>query len=470
MAGSQPRDRLAEEAAEHLILNFTPLAPEEVAKLPVFVRGDGCWIWDAAGRKYFDGLSGAFAVSLGHGYGGEIGAAIQSQLAELPFFPCWSASHPAAIELAAALAEIAPAGLEHAYFVQSGSEANEAALKLCRQFHRANGDHDRFKLLARRVSYHGMTRGALSLTGIPSMRAPFEPLTPGVRHLASTNRYRRPEGESEEQLTALLLAEAEETIRQENPELIAALVVEPVQMSGGCLVPPTGYFAGLRELCDRHGILLVADEVITAFGRLGEWFGCDRYGIEPDVLTFAKGVTAGHAPLGGMLVSDRVLGPLAASGATFMHGSTFSGHPGSMAAALKTLEIIRRERVLENVREQEGRLAAGLEGLRRHPIVGDVRGSGFLWAVELVRDRETKASFDPAEAKALLDDFLSVRLHEEGLLCRADERSAPVVTLAPPLIADRTQIDWMVDVLDTVLGEASAIGEKQHSTLGKSVS
>lgn len=464
MTGSQRSERLAEEAAEHLILSFTPLAPEEVAKLPVFVAGEGCWIWDSTGRKYFDGLSGAFTMSLGHGYGGEIGAAIQSQLTELAFWPCWSSSHPAAIELAGALAEIAPAGLDHAYFVQSGSEANEAALKLSRQFHRANGDHHRYKLLARRVSYHGMTHGALSLTGIPSMRAPFEPLTPGVRHLASTNRYRRPEGESEEQLTALLLAEAEETIQQENPELIAALIVEPVQMSGGCLVPPAGYFAGLRALCDRHGILLIADEVITAFGRFGEWFASDRYGIEPDILTFAKAVTAGHAPLGGMLVSNRVLEPLAASGATFMHGSTFSGHPGSMAAALKTLEIIRRERVLENVREQEGRLAAGLDELRRHPIVGDVRGSGFLWAIELVKDKATRASFDPAEAKGLLEDFLSNRLHERGLLCRSDERSAPVVTLAPPLIADQAQLDWMVNVLDTVLGEASAISETQPST------
>jgi adenosylmethionine-8-amino-7-oxononanoate aminotransferase len=446
---------LAEKAAENLILNFTTLDPVAVAELPVFVHGDGCWLWDSRGRKYFAGTSGLGALTLGFGYGAEIGAAMQEQLSELPFWPAWNASHPAAIEMAGALAEIAPTGLRHVYFGQSGSEANEAALKLTRQYHGANGEHQRYKVLARRIAYHGMTHGALSLTGVPAMRAPFEPLMAGVRHLSWTNRYRRPAGETEEQLTALLLSEAEDAIRQESPELVAAVVVEPVQASGGCIQPPAGYLAGLRALCSKYGILLIADEVITGFGRLGEWFGSDRYGIEPDILIFAKAVTAGHAPLGGMLVSERVLAPLADAGATFMHGSTFSSHPASMAAGLKTLEIIHRDRVLENVREREGRLTEALAELKRHPIVGDIRGSGFFWAIELVRDQETKETFTAAEAQSLLHDFLPKRLLARGLICRSDGRGDPVVALAPPLIADQAELEWMVDVLDTVLAETA---------------
>jgi adenosylmethionine-8-amino-7-oxononanoate aminotransferase len=450
------RPALCEPHSMNLILNFTTLVPERVEKLPVIVRGEGCWVWDSRGRKYFDGVSSAFSMSLGHSHGAEIGTAMQEQLAELAFWPCWSASHTAANELAAALAEIAPPNLNHAYFAQSGSEANEAALKMTRQYHGSNGEPHRYKVLARRTAYHGMTQGALSLTGIAPVRAPFEPLMSGVRHLASTNTYRRPTGESEGQLTAALLAEAEAMIEQESPALVAAIVAEPVQMSGGCFVPPAGYFQGLRELCDRYGILLIADEVITAFGRLGEWFGSQRYGIEPDILTFAKAATAGHAPLGGMLVSDRVLAPLFDAGATFLHGSTFSGHPGSMAAALKAQEIIRRERVLENVRDREEPFAAALEALKRHPIVGDIRGSGLLRAIEVVKDQETKAHFSAAEREALLVDFLSPKLLERGLFCRAEnDRGDPVVTLAPPLIAEEAELEWVVDVLDTVFTEAA---------------
>jgi adenosylmethionine-8-amino-7-oxononanoate aminotransferase len=453
-AGPAP-ELLAQQAADHLILNFTTLNPADVAELPVFVRGEGCWVWDSRGRKYFAAASSLGAMTLGYGYGAEIGAAMRDQLSEMPFWPCWSASHPAAIELAGALAEIAPAGLGHAYFVQSGSDANEAALKLTRQHHRANGDHDRYKLLTRRIAYHGMTQGALSLTGIPALRAPFEPLMAGVRHISWTNRYRRPAGETDAQLTALLLDEAEAAIQQEGPELVAALVVEPVQASGGILEPPAGYMAGLRTLCDKHGILLIADEVLTGFGRLGEWFGSHRYGIEPDILTFAKAATGGYAPLGGMLVSDRVLAPLVDAGATFMHGSTFSGHPVSMAAGLKTQEIVRRDGLLENVREREGGVLDALAELKRHPIVGDVRGSGFLWGIELVKDQETKATFTPDETERLLHGFLSERLVARGLLGRVDDRGDAVLTLGPPLIADEAELAWMVDVLDTVLAETS---------------
>ena len=449
-------ERLAERAAEHLILNYTSFVPSELSRLPVYVRAEGCWVWDARGNKYLDAASCIGSMALGHSHGSEIGAAIQEQLSRLPFWHCWSASHPPAIDLAEALAAIAPPSLDHVYFVQSGSEANESALKLTRQYHQARGESRRYKVLARKAAFHGLTQGALALTGIPPMREPYEPLPAGVRHLSSTNAYRHPAGGNEEQLTTALLTEAEEAIRQESPELMAAIIAEPVQTSGGCFVPPAGYFEGLRRLCDEYGLLLIADEVITGFGRLGEWFGSQRYGIDADILTFAKAATAGHAPLGGMLISDRVLDPLVEAGATFKHGSTFSGHPASMAAGLKALEIMRRERVLDNVRSREGSLAASLAELKRHPLVGDVRGAGFLWAIEIVKDQESKELFAPAEANIVLHEIISTRLLEHGLLCRADnERGDPVITLTPPLVAEDAELDWMVEVLDAVLAEAS---------------
>jgi adenosylmethionine-8-amino-7-oxononanoate aminotransferase len=234
------------------------------------------------------------------------------------------------------------------------------------------------------------------------------------------------------------------------------LIAEPVQNSGGAFVPPPGYWPGLRAICDRHGILLVADETITAFGRLGHWFGSTRFDARPDMVTFAKGATAGHAPLGGVLMGPRVAEPFTSGVATYMHGLTFSGHPLSTAVGVAALDVYEREGVLANVNDMEPHLRRGLDELRRIPLVGDVRGAGFFWAIELVRDAATKQPFESAEADWLLREVLSARFHELGLLCRLDDRGDPVVQLSPPLVADSVLLDRIVDIVGTALEEACA--------------
>ena len=280
--------QLEDLARRHLLLHFTRLSAYESEPLPLIVRGDGCWLWDSEGKRYFDGLSGLFCVEIGYGFGEEIGEAAKQQMMELPYFTNWTFAHPRSIELAAKVAELAPGDLNRVFFASGGSEANESIIKLVRQYHQFRGEHRRYKMIARRIAYHGTTWGALSLTGIPGIRAPFEPLMAGVRHVSNTNRYRRPEGETEQEFAAWLPDELEATIENEGPDSVAAVFMEPVQNSGGSYTPPEGYFEGVREICDRHGVLLVADEVITGFGRVGEWFGSIRYDIRPDLVTFAK--------------------------------------------------------------------------------------------------------------------------------------------------------------------------------------
>jgi adenosylmethionine-8-amino-7-oxononanoate aminotransferase len=420
----------------------------------VFVRGDGCHVVDAAGRRYIDGLSGLFCTNLGHGYGARIGAAAARQLSELVFTPSWYVTHDGAARLAARLAGLAePLGLSRVYLTSGGAESVEAAWKLARQWHAANGEPQRRKAIARRLAYHGTSLGALSFTGLADARQPFEPLPVPTAFVSPTNAYRHPAGADEAALTAALLAEVEAAVEWEGPDQVAMLIAEPVQNSGGAFTPPAGYWAGLRDLCDRYGILLVADETITGFG---EWFGSLRYGIRPDLLTFAKGATAGHAPLGGVLVGDRVAEPFVKGGATYMHGLTFSGHPLCTAVALAALDVYESEQVLAGVRAEEPALRAGLESLRRVPLVGDVRGAGFFWALELVRDRASRETFTTAEARWLLREVLSQRLDALGLLCRLDDRGEPVIQLSPPLVADAALLDRIVSIVGDALESAWA--------------
>jgi adenosylmethionine-8-amino-7-oxononanoate aminotransferase len=447
-------DTLQRLAKRHLMMHFTRLGAYQRGEVPVIERGDGCWLYDSHGKRYFDGLSGLFCVQIGYGFGEEIGQAAARQMAELPFYTNWSYAHPRSIELAAKIAELAPGDLDRVFFVSGGSEGNEAVIKLARQYHQLRGEHHRYKFIARSIAYHGTTFGALSLTGIAPLKTPFEPLMPGVRHVSNTNAYRRPEGESEEDFTAFLLDELERTIEQEGPESVAAVVMEPVQNAGGTFTPPPGYFEGVRSICDEYGVLLVADEVICGFGRLGEWFGSIRYDIRPDLVTFAKGVGSAYIPLGGVIVSERTAAPFLEGDAMYNHGITYGGHPVACAVGLANLAIMEREDVLGNVRTNEPYLRGALERLREKPIVGDVRGAGYFMSVELVKDKETKETFSDEESEHLLRGFLSGRLFECGLICRADDRGDPVIQLSPPLIATRDDIDYVHDVLDTVLDEA----------------
>ena len=451
-------DRLQRSAHDHLLLHFSrngAFGPGG-GELLVLDRGDGPYVFDTRGRRYIDGLSSLFCAQLGYSYGAEMAATASEQLTRLAFNTNWSTAHPAAIELAERLAERAPGGLTHAFFTSGGSESVEAAWKIARQYHLANGEPARRKAIARHVAYHGVTLGALSFTGVQPMKEPFGPSPIPVRHVSNTNRFRAPDGGDEAAFTRRLLDEIERAILAEGPDTIALIIAEPVQNAGGALTPPDGYWQGLREIADRYGILLAADEVITGFGRLGEWFGSQRYGAEPDLITVAKGITSAYAPMGAVLVADHVAAPLYDDGRTLLHGITFGGHPLSAAIALKNIEIFERDGVLDNVRALEGHLEARLAELRALPIVGDVRGAGFFWAVELVKDAAA-TPFGAGERERLLRGFIPKRLLEAGLIARADDRGDSVLQIAPPLISDAGVLDAIVDAMGEVLADAGAL-------------
>jgi adenosylmethionine-8-amino-7-oxononanoate aminotransferase len=447
-------ERLQQGARDHLWLHFTQMAGHDA---PIIVRGDGCYLEDVHGNRYLDALAGLFSVNIGYGFGEEIGQAALEQMRELPFYTNWSYTHPRAIELAAELAALAPGDLNRVFFVSGGSEAVESAWKLARQFYAARDGvvrSGRYKAIARRTAYHGTTFGALSINGIPELREPFEPLVPEVRHVHNTNRYHRPSEESEEEFTRFLLDDLEQTILAMGPETVCLVHMEPVQNAGGAFVAPAGYWHGVRAICDRYDILLSADEVITAFGRLGHWFASERYDIRPDIVTCAKGLSSSHAAIGAVVATDRVFEPFGADGSMYTHGITFGGHPVMSAIALKNLEIMKRERLNEHVRATEDAFRATLAQLLDLPIVGDLRGSGFFYALELVKDRETRETFTEEECDSLLRDFLSPRLFEKGLICRADDRGDPVIQISPPLVATQAEFDEMTGILGDVLTEA----------------
>jgi adenosylmethionine-8-amino-7-oxononanoate aminotransferase len=447
-------DDLQREAHEHLLLHFArngAFGPDGNGLL-ILERGEGPYVFDTRGRRHLDALSSLFCAQIGYSYGREMGEAASAQLERLAFNTNWATAHPPAVELARRLAGLAPEGVERVFFTSGGSESVEVAWKLARQFHDANGEPGRTKAIARQTAYHGVTLGALSFTGVESMRAPFGPPAVPVRHVSNTNAFRRDEEGAD--LTAALLDELEQAIAAEGPETVAMVIAEPVQNAGGCIVPPEGYWPGLRRLCDRYGIVLVADEVITGFGRLGEWFGVTRFGATPDIITTAKGLTSAYAPMGAVLVGDRVAEPLYAAGRTLLHGITFGGHPLCAAIALRNLEIMERDGVLANVRANEPHLAARMAELRELPIVGDVRGAGYFWAVELTPDG-AEGRFDADERERLLRGFLPGRLLDAGLIARGDDRGDTVVQVAPPLIADRAFLDDMVERLRGVMEDAA---------------
>jgi adenosylmethionine-8-amino-7-oxononanoate aminotransferase len=444
---------LQQAARDHLWMHFTRMSSYLDGDIPIIVRGDGCYLEDVNGKRYLDALAGLFAVNIGYGFGEEMGEAAAAQMRELPFYTNWSYAHPRAIELAAEVASVAPGDLNRVFFVSGGSEAVESAWKLARQYYAARGER-RWKAVSRRIAYHGTTMGALSINGIASLRAPFEPLVPDVIHVRNTNRYHRPPEETEEEFTAFLLEDLDEAIVQAGAETVAMVIMEPVQNAGGSFTAPEGYWRGVREICDRYGILLCADEVITAFGRIGAWFGSERYDIRPDLVTSAKGLSSAHAAIGAVIARDSVMEPFLQGNAMYSHGITFGGHPVMAAIALKNIEIMKRERIVEHVAEKQDGFRDTLAQLLDLPIVGDLRGTGFFYALELVKDKETRETFSDDECESLLRGFLSPRLFEAGLICRADDRGDPVVQISPPLVADQAEFDEIVSILGDVLTEA----------------
>ncbi len=453
------RAALQELAKRHLWLHFTRMSAYEQADVPIIVRGEGCYVYDDQGNRYLDGLSALFCVNIGHGRG-DVAQAGADQAKQLEFFTNWSYAHPPAIELAARIASLAPGDLNRVFFTSGGSEAVESALKLARQYFKLTGKHAKHKVIAREIAYHGTSLGALIATGITGLRQPFEPLPPGGCHVPNTNAYRMPAAMTDADLAESVAAR----IEFEGPDTVAAVIMEPVQNAGGCFTPPDGYFARIREICDEYNVLFISDEVICAWGRLGEWFGAERYGYLPDIITTAKGLTSAYAPMGAVIVSDRIAAPFMDGTNSFTHGFTFGGHPVCAAVALANLDVIEHEGVIENVRANEGVFRAMLESLRDLPIVGDVRGAGYFQAIELVKDKETKESFDDDEAETLLRGFLSGELYRRGLICRADDRGDPVIQLSPPLIAGPEQFSEIESILRPVLAEA---GERMHVHAGR---
>jgi adenosylmethionine-8-amino-7-oxononanoate aminotransferase len=448
-------ESLQKSAHEHLWMHFTQMGdylPD--LEVPVIVRGSGAYVYDARGKRYLDGLAGLFVSQVGHGRL-ELAEAAAKQASQLAFFPIWSYAHPNAIELAERVAGYAPGDLNRVFFTTGGGEAVESAWKLAKQYFKMTGRPLKHKVISRAIAYHGTTQGALSITGLPGLKAPFEPLVPSTFRVPNTNIYRAPlYGDDPAAFGRWAADQIAVAIENEGPETVAAVFLEPVQNAGGCFPPPPGYFARVREICDEYDVLMVSDEVICAFGRLGHMFGAERYGYQPDIITCAKGLTSGYSPLGAMITTDRLIEPFLQPGAMFPHGYTFGGHPVSTAVAMANLDIIEGERLNERVRENEGAFRATLEKLLDLPIVGDVRGDGYFYGIELVKDKATKATFDEEESERLLRGFLSRALFDAGLYCRADDRGDPVVQLSPPLICGQEHFDEMEQILRDVLQQA----------------
>ena len=456
-------EHLQRAAHDHLWMHFTDHSRWADSDIPIIVRGEGAYIFDAAGRRYLDGLSGLYVTQVGHGRA-ELADAAAAQAKELAFHPIWSYAHPRAIELAERLALSAPGDINRVFFTTGGSEAVESAWKLAKNYFKLTGKPMKHKVISRQVAYHGTTQGALSITGIPELKQQFEPLVPSTFRVPNTNLYRASDltaglldGSDPEAFGRWAAEQIALAIEAEGADTVAAVFLEPVQNAGGCFPPPPGYWERVREICTEYDVLLVSDEVICAYGRLGEMFGSTRYNYEPDIITTAKGLTSGYAPMGAMLVSDRIAEPFMQPGQMFAHGYTWGGHPVSAAVALTNLDIIEGEGLLDNVRDNEGAFINTLARLKDLPIVGDVRGAGYFYGIELVRDKTTRETLTEEECERVLYGYLSKALWEAGLYCRADDRGDPVVQLSPPLIVGQAEFDEMESILRSVLTTAGAM-------------
>jgi adenosylmethionine-8-amino-7-oxononanoate aminotransferase len=436
---------------DHLWLHFAQHGPHITP--PVITRGEGVTIFDDTGKSYLDGLSGLFVVQVGHGRT-ELAEAAARQAGTLAYFPLWGYATPPAIELADRIAGYAPGELNRVFFTSGGGEAVESAWKLAKQYFKLIGKPGKYKVISRATAYHGTPQGALAITGLPAYKTPFEPLTPGGFRVPNANFYRAPELLRSDvkafgQWAADRIAEA---IEFEGPDTVAAVFLEPVQNAGGSIPPPPGYFERVREICDHYDVLLVSDEVICAWGRIGSMFACSDFGYQPDIITCAKGLTSGYSPIGAMIASDRLFEPFNDGTTVFPHGYTFGGHPVSAAVALANLDIFEREGLNDKVKRQAPALRATLERLYDLPIVGDVRGGGYFYSIELVKDQATRETFTREESSKLLPHIAS-SLFEAGLYCRTDDRGDPAIVIAPPLISGPAEFETIEAIVRGVLKE-----------------
>ncbi len=448
---------VAQNATDHLWMHFTRMGAAMATPVPVIDRGEGVFLYDAAGRRYLDALSGLFVVQAGYGRDAIVEAAA-AQMKKLAYFPLWSYATPPAIDLAERLAALAPGDLNKVFFTTGGSEAVETAWKLAKQYFKLTGKPHKTKVISRAVAYHGTTQGALAITGVPTFKHVFEPLVPGSFRVPNTDFYRAPDHLVEDEKAFGLWAAncVEEAILAEGPDSVAAVFVEPVQNAGGSIPPPPGYFERVREICDTYDVLLVSDEVICAYGRLGTMFGADKYGYVPDIITTAKGLTSGYVPLGAAIISERLFEPFSQGTTTFAHGYTFGGHPAACAAAMANLDLFASEDLLGNVLRNEDPLRQTLERLYDLPIVGDVRGAGFFWSVELVKDKARKERFTREDCERILRGVVAPGMWEAGVYCRADDRGEAVVQFAPPLLCGQDEFDLIESALRDTLTRAWA--------------
>lgn len=456
-AGTEATPKMLQQAAkDNMFLHFTRHSPYFTAKgeIPIITKAQGHHFWDQNGKKYFDGISSLFSVNIGHGRE-RLAEAAAKQMKQLDYFPIWSNLHAPAIELSERVLSYAPKSLDRVFFTTGGGEANETAWKLAKQYFKMTGKPLKHKMISRMTAYHGTSHGALSLTGIASMKKQFEPLVPSTFRVPNTNWYRAQDDFATEEEFAMWAANrVEEMILFEDPDTVAAFILEPVQNSGGCFTAPKSYFKRVREICDKYDVLLIADETIDGFGRIGTMFASELYEFEPDMLVCAKGITSAYQPLGALLLSEKLFEPFKKGTAIFPHGYTFAGHPVACAVALENLNIFEEEDLVGNVRRNAPAFRKTLEKLRDLPIVGDVRGEGYFYAIELVKDKTTRETFNDAESEKLLRGFLSTDLYNAGLYCRSDDRGDPVVQLAPPLTIGQTEFDYLEQTLRSSLTKA----------------
>jgi adenosylmethionine-8-amino-7-oxononanoate aminotransferase len=414
----------------------------------VLTEGQGIRLKDIDGKSYIDAMSGLWVVNVGHGRK-ELAQVAAEQMSKVAYVNTFAYTTPAAIDLATKLAEITPDGIERFFFVNSGSEAVETAIKMAQQWHYINGDKKRTKIISRRGSYHGATGMAMSVNGSNyANRSPFEPLSPNARFIPGINCYRCPYEKTYPECNVFCARAYDDLISFEQPETVAAVIAEPISTANGNFVPWPEYWQTLRQICDKHGVLLIADEVINGFGRTGKWFGVDHYGIKPDIMTTAKGLSSGYAPIACTMTTRKIADAFATDKKnTFSHGITFGTNPVSCAIALRNVEILEAEGLVDNSARTGAYLLEQLRDMQtRHAIVGDVRGIGLMLQIELVKNRETKEAFTREDD---MQSKVGERLMARGLLCRAGNS----ISIAPPLITNREDADEIVDILDAALGE-----------------
>jgi putrescine aminotransferase len=450
------KDWQAADAA-HYLHPFTDFKSLAAKGSRVMVKADNIYLWDSDGQKILDAMSGLWCVNVGYGQRELIDAATK-QLETLPFYNSFfQTATPPAIELAELLAEVTPPQFQHVFFSGSGSEGNDTVVRMVRRYWDLKGQPERSVIISRNNAYHGSTMAGASLGGMSGMHAQGGLPIPGIVHIEQPFWFELGQSESREAFGLKAAQWLEAKIQQIGADKVAAFIGEPVQGAGGVIVPPETYWPEIQRICDRHGILLVSDEVICGFGRTGHWFGCERFGFKPDLMTFAKGVTSGYIPLGGVMVGKRIADVLIGEGGEFNHGYTYSGHPVACAVALANLKLIRREGLVERVRDEIGPyMAARFVELGEHPLVGEAQTCGLMGALQLVKDKPGGTVFDPA-----LEVGMVCRGHcfGNGLIMRA---VGDRMIVAPPLVMTRAQVDEMAALirrcLDLTLADVRARG------------